>query len=91
MRKTISTIQTISSRVKKVITFISDISDRVRKLQESIVEKEIKLTNKQVSYGYFQYPSISISGLQLLLFDEDVVRLFQLIAETETFYIDASG
>lgn len=52
---------------------------------------ERKLTNKQVSYGYIQYPSISISGLQLLLFDEGLVRLFHLIAETETFYFDASG
>ena len=49
-----------------------------------------KLTNKQVSYGDIQYPSISISGLQLLLFDESLVRLFHLIAETETFYFDGS-
>lgn len=89
--KTISTIQTISSRVRKVVTSLSGISDGIRKLQENIVDMERKLTNKQVSYGYIQYPSISISGLQLLLFDEGLVRLFHLIAETETFYFDASG
>ena len=89
--KTISTIQTISSTARKVVTSISGISDGIRKLQEKIVEKERKLTNKHASYGYIQYPSISISGLQLLLFDEGLVRLFHLIAETETFYFDPSG
>ena len=88
--KTISTIQTISSRARKVVTSLSGISDGIRKLQENIVDMERKLTNKQVSYGYIQYPPISISGLQLLLFDEGLVRLFHLIAETETFYFDAS-
>ena len=85
------TIQTISSRARKVVTYIRGISDGIRKLQENIAEKERKLTNKQASYGYIQYPSISISGLQLSLFDEGLVRLFHLIAETETFYFDASG
>ena len=89
--KTISTIQTISSRARKVVTSLSGISDRIRKLQENIVEMERKLTNKEVSYGYIQYPSISISGMQLLLFDEGLVRLFHLIAETETFCFDANG
>ena len=60
--KTISTIQTISSRARKVVTSLSGISDGIRKLQENIVDMERKLTNKQVSYGYIQYPSISISG-----------------------------
>ena len=91
MGKTISTIQTISSRARKVVTFISGISDGIRKLQKNIAEKERKLTNKQASYGYIQYPSTSISGLQLLFFEEGLVRLFHLIAETKTFYFDASG
>ena len=89
--KTTSTIQTISSRARKVVTSKSDISDGIRKLKENIVEKERKVTNKQVSYGYIQYPSISINGLQLSLFNEDLVRLFDLIAGTETFYFDAGG
>ena len=82
--KTISTIQTISSKARKVVTSINGISDGIRKLQENIVEKERKLTNKQASYGYIQYRPISISGLQLSLFDGGLVRLFHLIAETET-------
>ena len=89
--KTISTIQTISSRARKVVTSISGISYGIRKLQENIIEKERKLTNKQVSYGYTQYPSLSINGLELSLFGEGLVRLFYLIAVRETFYFDASG
>ena len=38
-----------------------------------------------------QYPSLSISGLELSLFGEGLVRLFYLIAVRETFYFDASG
>ena len=73
--KTISTIQTISSRARKVVTSISGISYGTRKLQGNIIKKERKL-NKQVSYGYIQHPSISVSSLELSLFDEGLVRLF---------------
>ena len=80
--KTIGTIQTISSRARKVVTSISGISDEIRQLQENIVEKERKLTNKQVSNGYTQYSSISICDLLLSLLDEGLVKLSHLIAET---------
>ena len=54
------------------------------------IEKK-KDTGKERSFGYIQYPSISLNGLQISLFDEGLVKLYQITAPIETLYFDASG
>ena len=53
------------------------------------IEKK-KDTGKERSFGYIQYPSISLNGLQISLLDEALVKLYQITAPIETLYFDAS-
>ena len=91
MGRTSSNIQTISSRSRKLALSLTNICNKVLHLQEEIINSEKKDTGKEKSFGYIQYPSISLNGLQISLFDEDLVRLYHMIAPTETLYFDASG
>ena len=67
------------------------ISTEILKLQEYIIKDEEKQFNTTISFGYIQYPSISHRGLHLSLFDEGLVRLYHLLAQVLTLYLDASG
>ena len=57
----------LSSKVTKNISSLEYISTEILKLQESIIKVEEKQFNITISFGYVQYPSISLSGLHLSL------------------------
>ena len=89
--KTSSAIQTISSRSRKMALSPTNISDSVLHLQEEIMNREKKDIGKEISFGYIQYPSVALNGLQISFFDERLTRLYHIIAPTETLYFDANG
>ena len=60
-------------------------------MQERIIKDEEKQFNIISSFRYIQYPSISLSGLHLSLFDEGLVRLCHLLAPVLTLFFDASS
>ena len=70
----------LSSKVTKNISSLEYISTEILKLQESIIKVEEKQFNITSSFGDVQYPSISLSGLHLSLFDEGLVILYRLLA-----------
>ena len=81
----------ISSRSRKMALSLTNISDSVLHLQEEIINREKKDIGKEISFGLIQYPSVALNGLQISFFDERLVRLYHIIAPTETLYFDASG
>ena len=84
-------LQKISSNARKEISSLEYISTEILKLQEYIIKVEEKQFNIISSFGYIQYPSISLSGIQLSLFDEGLIRLYHLLATVLILYFDASG
>ena len=89
--RTSSAVQTISSRYRKLALLLTNISNSVLHLQDEIINIEKKDTGKERSFSYIQNLSISINGLQISLFDEDLVGLYHMIAPIETLYFDRSG
>ena len=89
--RTSSDIQIISSRSRRLALSLTNICNKVLHLQEEIISREKKDTGKEKSFGYIQYPSISLNGLQISPLDEDLVKLYHVIAKIETLYFDASG
>ena len=89
--KSMAALQKISSKARKEISSLEYISTEILKLQEYIIKVEEKQFNTTISFGYIQYPSISHRGLHLSLFDEGLVRLYHLLAQVLTLYLDASG
>ena len=84
VEKSMAAIQKISSKARKKSSSLEYISTEILKLQEYTIKDEEKQFNVTSSFRYIQSPFISHSGLHLSLFDEGLVKLYNLSAPVLT-------